>query len=218
MDEAAIKALIAASLADAGYLTKTEFNATAAMIRNMSNDNTATKSMLSAMFDKQEDGTYTLKAAAPPAAKTGDKPDLAAEIAALKAENKKNADTLATERKSAADAAKRLAIQSSLTKNGAVNPGRDSVHLFDSVKLDSNGDYVVFGKDANGLDTATPLDVHVGGWLKANPELVRAQSKTGSGTPGATGNTPGAIKLDDMSMADFASKRKDILSGKITLE
>lgn len=218
MDETAIKALIAASLTEAGYLTKTEFNATAAMIRNMGNDNTATKAMLSSMFDKAEDGTFTLKAAPTATAKVDGKVDVMAEVNALKAQLKQSADSLVTERKTAADTARKLAIQGSLTKNGAVNPGRDSVHLFDQVKLDAAGEYVVFSKDANGLDMSTPLDAHVGGWLKANPELVRAQSKTGSGTPGATGSTPGSVKLSEMSGNDYAANRAAIMSGKIGIE
>jgi hypothetical protein len=218
MTEEQIKAMIAASLAEGGFLTKAEFNSTAAMIRKLSTGNEEISSILAGLVTKNEDGTYALKAAATPAAKSDGKPDPMAEINALKAELKKRDDALATERKSAADTAKKLAIQAALTKNGAVNPGRDAVHIFDSVKQDSNGDYVVFGKDANGLDTVTSLDVHVGGWLKSNPELVRAQSKTGSGTPVSAGSTPGSVKLSDMSMSDYAAKRNDILAGKITLE
>jgi hypothetical protein len=50
----------------------------------------------------------------------------------------------------------------------------------------------------------------VQGWLKGNPELVRAKSLAGSGTP-ANGTYRGSVDIENMSMAEYIKARPQLL-------
>ncbi len=197
------------------YLTKDEFGKTAAMIRGIKEENTNLRAMLDAVIEKGEDGSFKLKVVTPPPAKKETEPEWKTEVNALKTELSKRDKIIAEKDSAASAAAKRSAIVDELTKHGAVNPTRDAVHLFEAVKANSDGKLVVYSKDDNGLDVETPLDKHVGGWLKANPELVRASGKAKSGTP-ASGYGSANTDLENMSMAEYIKARPQLLKDSRT--
>jgi hypothetical protein len=195
------------------YLTKDEFSKSAAYFRRVAEENASLKEMLSAVIEKGEDGVFKLKATTAPVVVPKDKaPEWQVEMNAMKSELKKRDDLIAEKDKKFAESSKRAAIIDALSKSNAVNPQRDAVHIFDSVKTNSEGKYVSYSKDENGLDVETGLDVFVGSWLKGNPELVRASGKSGSGTPNGHVNV---INRDDMTMDQYAAARK---AGKIELK
>ncbi len=194
------------------YLTKDEFGKTAAMIRGLKEENASLKGMLEAIVEKGEDGSYKLKGGAPAtpeAKKTAAVPEWQTELNALKTELSKRDALIAEKDKKAAETAKRSAIVEMLSKANAVNPQRDAVHLFDSVQTNSDGKYVAYTKDELGNDVETPLESFVGGWLKSNPELVKASGKPGSGTP--NGHSIASYDLDDTDMNAFVKNRGELL-------
>jgi hypothetical protein len=197
------------------YLTKEEFGKTAAMLRGMKEENATLKSIIESIVEKGDDGSYKLKVNAPVKKEEPSKePEWKTEVNALKTEIAKRDKLIAEKDTAAHTAAKRSAIVDELTKHNAVNPTRDAVHLYDAVKANSEGKYVVYSKDENGLDVETPLDKHVSGWLKGNPELVRATGKAGSGTPAsALSSNMGGLDIANMSMAEYAKARPEILKN-----
>lgn len=199
------------------YLTKDEFSKSAAYFRRVAEENTSLKEMVGALVEKGEDGVYKLKATPQPVTppKKDDKvPEWQTEMNAMKSELKKRDDLIADKDRKFAESSKRAAIIEALAKANAVNPQRDAVHLFDAIKTNSDGKYVSYSKDENGLDVETPLDVFAAGFIKSNPELLRAQGKSGSGTPNGIYGS-GVVNREDMTMEQYAAARK---SGKIELK
>src|SRR6185295_129089 len=104
-------------------------------------------------------------------------------VDALKKSLKEREDELAAERQRAAAVEKKNAVIAALTRAGAVNGDRDAVHVLDSVQRNDRGAYVSRTKDDLGLDIEVGLDDFAKKFLAGNPELLRAQSHAGSGTP-----------------------------------
>lgn len=177
-------------------------------------ENTALKGMLEAFVEKGEDGSYKLRSQqATPAPAKEKQPDVMQELNALKAELKKKDEALAAEKTKAASEAKRAAIVDALGKHGGVNPQRDARHIFDDVKQNSNGQWVIYSKDESGMDLETPLEIHVQSFLKANPELARANGKPGSGTPNGIGSSN--VDPRSMSYAQYGQLLQKIKKGEV---
>lgn len=208
------------------YLTKEEFSRSAAYIRGLSEKlDSLTKSVPTmdlfvtlGLIEKDGD-TYKPKTAAAPAPQpkpAGIQPDPVVEMEArFQSELKKRDDALAAERRKAADTEQRGAMVEALTKAGAVNAGRDVVHMSGVVK-NASGQFVQVVKDQFGADTEVPLEQAAANFLKTNPELKRASGHPGSGTPngsfqaGSQGKDTGSIA--SMSTEEYFAARK---SGKI---
>jgi hypothetical protein len=221
MTKEEIEALIKASLESAGFLSKQEFGATAAMIGRM---NKALEGLVSSgspldklaelgMLEKQEDGTYKPKSAAPARPAGNAEPEWKVEIEALKAQNVAKDKQIAAERKQREDAEVKNAVIAALEKAGAVNPSRDYVHVLPQVKRTEDGKVYVPKTNVHGAEEQIALDVAFGDFLKSNPELRKTASHAGSGTPaGAPGGRPAAgtdvNTLAEMPMDQFMSMRK----------
>ena len=205
------------------FVTQEAFNGTAAMIGRMNKTlETLSGGMLTfdklaevGLLDKQADGTFKPKtAAATPSPKpAGDPPEWKAETDRLNAEIKKRDDALAAERRRTAETEQRSAIVDALNKAGAVNAGRDFIHVTD-IRKNAAGQYVQSTKDQYGADVDVPLEQAAANFLKSNPELAKAQGRPGSGTPaGSTTHSVGTHghsveALASLSPADYFAQKK----------
>ena len=194
------------------YLTKEEFGKTAAFLRKLSEENESLRSMVSAIVEKTEDGGFRLKGIQPEAPAKPEKSDPMAEVEKLRLEIKKRDELLAEEKNRAATTAKKAALIDVMSKANAVNPQRDVVHIFDMVKQNDQGEYVVTDKDENGLQVDVSINNYVSKWLSSNPELVKPSAKAGSRTPSGQAATSfgGAdvTSLANMSPAEYNAHRK----------
>ena len=190
------------------YLTKDEFGKSATYFRKVAEENTALKEMLSAIVEKGEDGSFRLKQHTATPNKESET-DWQTELKSLKTEISKRDQLIAEKDRKAQEATKRSAIIDALAKSNAVNPQRDAVHLFDHIITTSEGNYVAQTKDDNGLSVETPLDAFVSGFLKSNPELVKATTKTGSGTPNGHSDVASDFTaLSNMTPEQYMKHRK----------
>jgi hypothetical protein len=78
---------------------------------------------------------------------------------------------------------KRSSLVDALTKAGAINPGRDVVHIAAKFAKDADGKFVTKGRDKYGSEVDLTADEFAELFLKENPELRKTQSQPGSGTP-----------------------------------
>lgn len=79
------------------------------------------------------------------------------------------------------------AIIEALREAGALNPQRDFMHLIPKV-LKTDAGYFAKGTDEAGYEVELTLPNLAKEFLKANPELKKAASGGGSGTPGTPGS------------------------------
>jgi hypothetical protein len=84
--------------------------------------------------------------------------------------------------KAVAAQARDTAIIESLRNAGAVNPQRDFMHLREKVQKGDSG-YFATGKDEAGYDVEVKLDDLAKEFLKTNPELRKATTGGGAGSP-----------------------------------
>src|SRR6266540_6901376 len=151
------------------YLTKDEFNRTAAFIRGMNEKlETLTKSVPTmdafvsmGLFEKADDGSYKVKAAPAPKPTQQQQqaadPEWKAEIDKLNTQLKQRDDALVAERRRAAETEQRSAVVEALSKAGAVNASRDHLHL-GGITKNTSGKYVQIIKDEFGADKEVALD------------------------------------------------------------
>jgi hypothetical protein len=208
------------------YLTKEEFSKSAAFIRGLSDRlETLTKTVPTmdlfvqlGMLEKSEDGSYKPKAG-PSTEKPAEKapePEWKGAVEELKKSLKAKEDELTAERQRATEVEKKNAVISALSKAGAVNPGRDAVHILSGIHKNDKGDYVARGKDDLGLDTETGLEDFIGKFLQQNPELKKASGHSGSGTPASANTSSGTtITREQMSPEWYSKNRDKIVSGEI---
>lgn len=213
------------------YVTVEDFGKTAAMIRGIQKSlETINTSALTAdklaelgLLEKADDGTFHAKQAAqggkdkPPA----DDP-IKRELDALKRQLAAKDEEVASERRKVEQAERTRAVIEALTDAGAINPQRDHVHLVSQIERSEAGEFAAKGRDQYGSEVAIPLKNYVGDWLKANPDLMKAQGGTGTGAmPGQgargtqTGNVVPKAVWTDMSW--YARNRDKIMNGEITL-
>ncbi len=207
MNEEQITALIKQMLGESGFLTKNEFNATAAMIRGLKESVESLKGaspldvlVTMGVLEKTDEGEYKPKATASVPPTPGKEPEWKQAIDALKKSLKTKEDELAAERERAAATEKKNAVMAALSRAGAVKADRDVVHLLDTVSRNDHGAFVCRTKDDVGLDVEVGLDEFVQKFLTENPELMKPSGLPGSGTPaGAVTSTakPGVISTDD---------------------
>jgi len=205
------------------YLTKEEFSRSAAFIRGLSEKietltkNVPTMDLFVTLGILEKDGeTYKPKSApaAAPAKKQdqGNTDQIAEMENRFQAELKKRDDALAAERRKAAETEQRSAVIDALGKAGAVNASRDYVHVT-GIGKNAAGKYVQIGKDQFGADVEFSLEDAAANFLKANPELRKAQGHPGSGTPsnaGFGGKSAGTDvnSLAEMSMEQYMAHRR----------
>src|ERR1017187_6374549 len=207
------------------YLTKEEFSRSAACTRGLSEKLDGLVKAVPTMdtfvslglLEKAEDGSFKPKAAAAPAAPTKTEPNtLVADMEArFRAELKTRDDALIDERRKSADTAQRSAVGEALNKAGAVNAGRDVIHVSGIVK-NAAGEYVQTVKDEFGAAKEITLDEAANIFLKANPELKRASGIPGSGTPAGSTFSPGTQIVSRAQMSDpawYAKNREGVMSG-----
>jgi hypothetical protein len=210
------------------YLTKEEFNRSAAFIRGISEKleglakSTPTMDMFVSLglLEKAEDGSYKPKAAASTSAVPAkkDEPNLIADMEArFQSELKKRDDLVADERRKAAETEKRSAIVDALNKAGAVNAARDVIHV-SGIAKNAAGKYVQTVKDEFGGDKEVALDEAAVSFLKANPELRKSNGFGGSGTPNTSSFSAGTqvVPREQLANAEWYAKNRDaIMSGQI---
>jgi hypothetical protein len=198
-----------------GFISKDDFGRTAALINRM---NKAIEGLAGGMLslDKlvelgllEKDGeSFKAKVTSPAQKKEGGNagdPEWKLEIDKLNAEIRKRDEALVNERKKTAETDRKSAVIAALTKAGAVNPERDHVHIFSAVEKGENG-YFVRGKDEYGAESQVSLDDHVNSYLKANPELRKAATQPGAGTPKGS-QTHGKGSLDINALAAMSTEQ-----------
>lgn len=106
-----------------------------------------------------------------------------------------------------------LRIEHKLINEIAANNGyaEESLALLkSSAILDSNGNVVIKGKDANGFDTQLPVGEGVKRFLESRPYLVKSTHKAGAGTASAAGNAG----TGDGKTTDHSSLNKELFEAQ----
>lgn len=229
-DTAVVNAAITKAITDGAFLSKAEFNGSAAIIRQlkegqdrMSASNNLDTLVTAGLLEKKADGTYGAKAvlgvAAAPLKKDA-VPEWQTQIDELRTQGaaKDKALAAANDAREASDL--KNAVITALTTAGAVNPNRDYLHVLPSVKKAPDGTYHTVSKDQFGVETPISLDVSFKTFLGANPELMKASSRPGSGTPAGGVVTVGGITASREQMSDpawYAANRAAVIAGKVTV-
>lgn len=131
--------------------------------------------------------TYKPKGATTPAAKVrADDDPLFQRVKTLEAQLDKARKDNEAKDAAVAQSARDTAIMAALREAGAVNPERDFTHLKDRV-LNSEKGYYAKGVDDAGYEIEVKLPDLAVLFLKQNPELKKAASQGGAGSPGAAG-------------------------------
>lgn len=214
MNEEQIKALVQQMLESAGFLSKQEFGATAAIIRGLKDSVDGLKSnnpmeALAAlgMLEKSADGTYKPKSAAAPAKKTGEpEPEWQVQLRQMQDQIAAKDRQIEAEKKSREEAELKSAVITAFEKAGAVNASRDYVHVVGQVKRGQDGKFYVPKTNQYGAEEQTALDAAFGEFLKSNPELRKASSHPGSGTPGGIPGGPATSNTDVNAMAQMSTE------------
>lgn len=219
------------SLDPAKFVSVEDFGKTAAMIRGIQKSlETITGAALTAdrlaelgLLEKADDGTFRARAAGPTpkGAPPADDP-VKRDLDQLKAQLKAKDEEIATEKRKAAEAERNRAVVAAMAKAGAVNAERDHVHLAAAVVRAEDGQYVARTKGKYGEDVDVPVEEFVSGWLKANPDLMKAQGGTGTGTlpgQGARGGHNGNVvpKTTWSDMTWYMQNREKIQRGELVL-
>lgn len=227
MTKEEIEALFKQLIEQQGFLSKQEFNATAAMIRGlkeavdgMKGQNPLEALVALGLLEKKDDGTFQPKAQAPaPAKKDDQEPEWRKQIRAMQEQIEAKDRALAAEKKAREEGELKNAVITAFEKAGALNSGRDYIHVLPAVKRDEDGSFFTTKKDQFGVETKVGLDAYLGEFLKASPELAKAQARPGSGTPAAAGGTgenhgptTNVNTLASMPVGDYFASRK---AGKI---
>jgi len=192
------------------FVSADVFNGTAAQIRRL-NDTVTQISQRKALtldelvevglLEKDDEGKFRARSAAPPDTKGGKKDDQLGDdhpaMKRLKALEKQLTDERAeklTAIENNSKAERKSAVVAALSKEQALNADRDYIHLADRVVKNDAGAFVVKSKDQYGAEAEIPLEAYVKtDFLKANPELFKATAAPGSGTPrGGAGSGGGA--------------------------
>jgi hypothetical protein len=193
------------------FVSKKDFDGVAAQLRRVEkgiSDSVTTALETLGIVKKGDDGKYVL---AFQTAASGGNPSPAnggtgngngdgqetPEMKRIKALEKQLSDERAAreqEKKLRLDASRDASLISALSKANAINPRRDFIHLLNGVVVKEDGSVIAKKKDEFGGDVEITLDEYVETFLKANPELKKAATSGGSGTPagsagGANGGT-----------------------------
>jgi len=200
MNKEEIQALITEALTNAGFIKQTDMNATAAIIRQLKDkidgqQNPMDALVAAGLLEKKADGTYAPKSQAP-AAQKKDGPQeqpWEAQIRQMQEQMAAKDKALEAEKAKREQSELKSAVISAFEKAGAVNAGRDYVHVLDSVKRAEDGSFHTVKKDQFGVETKVPLDAAFGEFLKSNPELAKATAKPGSGTAASTGGDTSSV-------------------------
>jgi hypothetical protein len=224
MTDTEIAALVKTTMESAGYLTKQEFNGTAAMIRQMNETVTGLKAVnpfdslvTAGILEKKPDGTYGPKSATP-AKKDEAVPEWQRQIDELRSQGVAKDKALQAERDARAAGELKSAVVAAFGKAGAVNPERDYVHVLPSVVRGEDGTFHTVNKDQFGVETKVPLADAFTAFLKSNPELQRAAGRPGSGTPNGGNGTGGSIVVPRAQLSDpawYQANRAKVISGEI---
>lgn len=216
MTKEEIEALIKSTLESAGFLSKQEFSATAAMITRMnkaieglvSGTVTADKLAEMGLLEKTADGTFKLKSTAAPAKKAGEpEPEWKVQLQQLQDQIAAKDKQIAAERKQREDAEVKSAVIAALEKAGAVNPSRDYIHVLGQVKRGEDGKVYVPKANEFGAEEQIHLEAAFGEWLKSNPELRKASSHPGSGTPNGMPGGQASSNTDVNSLAQMTTEQ-----------
>jgi hypothetical protein len=229
-DQATVQAAITKAITDGAFLSKAEFNGSAAIIRQlkegqdaMRTSNPALETLVTAGVLEKDPvtGMYKAKATAAPTTKPDAAvPEWQKQINDLVAQGKAKDTALAAEKTARLDGERKSAVITALTAAGAVNAARDYLHVLPSVVRAEDGTYHTVTKDAYGVETKVPLEAAFKGFLTSNPELARAAGKPGSGTPAGGSGGTGSITVTRAQMTDpawYAANRKDVIAGNVNV-
>jgi hypothetical protein len=212
------------------FVSTEDFGKTAAMIRGLQKTletlagtaMTAEKLVEMGLAEKGDDGTYKPRSAQQEPGKkpaAADDP-LRKELDLLKKQLADKDAAIAAEQKKLEENERNRAVIAALSKAGAVNAERDYVHLAGKVERTDQG-FTVKGKDKYGTEVPIPIEEFAAGWLKDNPELLRAQAGSGSGTmPGRDAGTGGGNVIPKDVWKDpvwYQANRAKVLSGELQL-
>lgn len=192
MNREEILALIQEALANAGFVKQSDLNPTAALIRGLKESVEALKgqnpleTLVSlGLLEKASDGSYRPKVAGTSAKKDNEpEPEWKVELKKMQEQLAAKDRQLAAEKQQREQAELRSAVIAALEKAGAVNPGRDYVHVIQQVKRAEDGSFFVSKTNDYGVEEKGSLEAAFIEFLKANPELRKASGHAGSGTPG----------------------------------
>ena len=213
------------------FVSTEDFGKTAAMIRGIQKSLetintaalTAAKLAELALLEKAEDGTIRARQAQsggkdkqPPA----DDP-IKRELDQLKRQLAAKDEEVAAERRKLEEAERSRAIIEALSEAGAVNAQRDHIHLLSQIERGDDGQFGAKGKDKFGGDIGIPLKEYVGQWLKANPDLMKPQGGTGTGTlpgQGTRGSSGDVVPKSTWTNMDWYMANQDkIIKGELVL-
>ncbi len=231
-DPEIVKAILPKALAAIGlfredgkpnFVNVGDFGKTAAVIgdlKNLSKDAVTRQALKDAGFE-EVDGKLVFKGQAAPPAPGAPKPDdevtkrMQAQMDRLQKDIEER-DRLLREKDEAAERDRtHREIQNALTAAGAINPGRDYIHLTNAVKKTDDGRLVAITKNQYGQDEEVPLEKYAEQFLQKQPELKKSNAGAGAGAPANGGNgapVAGAIRIT--SAADYLAKRDAIMGGK----
>lgn len=218
------------SLDPSKFVSVEDFGKTAAMIRGLQKtiENLSTGALTAdklaelGLLEKGDDGSFKPRSAAPGDKKPAPPADdpLKKELDALKKQLADKDAEVESERRKVEETERNRAVIAAMSKAGAVNADRDFVHLAGKVVKSEKGGYVVKGADKYGSEIEIPLEQFTGSWLKENPELLRAQAGSGTGSrPGQGGQQGGNVIPKEVwkDPAWYQANRAKVISGELQL-
>lgn len=221
----------------AKYVSADDFGKTAAKLRGVEktlgdlSGKTLTRESLfdvlaeAGIVEKTDDGKFRSRGAEPAGAKKESAPDpklilLEKEVEKYRLRDETRQKELDDERAASKKQKIETTVIGVLNKAGAVRAERDHLHVTNVVQIADDGTYYVKEMDKYRNEVNTPLEEYVAKFLESNPELRRAATKEGSGTPRPGGkDANGATSIPRAQWLDmdwYAKNQAKFQSGEYT--